>query len=73
MVSRAQLDRLGSRIEALAPRRGTKFAVILVNPGESEAEAKERHYRLRPDDRQAAETFLVVFVSPKNRSAEGVP
>jgi hypothetical protein len=74
VVSRAQLDRLGSRIEALAPRPGTRFAVILVEPGESEAKAQERHYRLHPDDRQAAHAIMVVFVSPKkDRAAEGVP
>jgi hypothetical protein len=75
VVTRAQLDRLGSRIEALAPpRTGARFAVILVNSGESETEAEERHYRLHPDDRQAAKTILVVFMAPKkDRAAEGGP
>ena len=74
MVTRAQLDRLGSRIEALALRPATSFAVILVEPGESEAEAAERHYRLHPDDRLAVQTIMVVFVSPKkDHAAEWVP
>jgi hypothetical protein len=37
MVSRAQLDRLSARIDALAPRQGYRFAVILVHVGETEA------------------------------------
>lgn len=74
MVTRAQLDRLGSRIEALAQRHPSSIAVILVEPGEAEAEAKERHYRLHPADRQAAHTLMVVFVSPKKgHAAEWVP
>jgi hypothetical protein len=70
MVTRTQIDRLSSRIEALAPRPGTRIAVILVNCGETEAEARARHLRDQPQDRNAAQTFVVTFVDPKKRLAE---
>ena len=71
MVSRAQLDRLSSRIEALAPRAGYRFAVILVRAGETEEAATERHYAQRPEDGDASHVMVVTFVSPqKERAAE---
>jgi hypothetical protein len=70
LVTRAQLDRLSSRIEALAPRSGTRNAVIFVNVGETEAQAKARHYRDHPEDRDAC-PFMLFFVAAKNgRPAE---
>jgi hypothetical protein len=68
MVSRAQLDRLSARIDALAPRQGYRFAVILVRVGETEAQARDRHYREHPEDRAAAQEFVVTFVAPKKCS-----
>jgi hypothetical protein len=70
MVSRAQFDRLSARVEALAPRSGTRIAVILVKCGETEAEARARHFRDRPQDRDAAEISVLTFVDPKKRLAE---
>jgi hypothetical protein len=65
MVSKSQLDRLSARIDALAPRQDYRFAVILVHVGETEAQARDRHYREQPEDRAAAHEFMVVFVAPK--------
>jgi hypothetical protein len=65
MVSKSQLDRLSSRIEALAPRPGTRFAVILARDGETEAQATARHHREHPEDGTAVQTVVVMFVTPK--------
>jgi hypothetical protein len=72
MVTKAQLDRLASRIEALAPRNNEHIiAVIYMRDDETEAEAETRHLRERPQDREAGKTILVRFVDPKDgRPAE---
>jgi hypothetical protein len=66
MVSRAQLERLSSRIEALAVRNTSGIAVIFKAPGETEIAARERHYLARPQDREASHTVVVQFVAAKN-------
>ena len=57
-----------ARIDALAPRQGYRFAVILVHVGETEAQARDRHYREQPEDRAAAHEIVVTFVAPKKCS-----
>jgi hypothetical protein len=66
MASRVQIDRLSQRIEALAPRTIRPFVAIRVGLDETEDEARERHYRERPQDRGALETVLIkrVIVDP---------
>jgi hypothetical protein len=67
MVTKAQLDRLTSRIEAIAPRNNENIiAVIWPREGETEAEAESRHFRERPQDRAAGRIIHVSFVGPKN-------
>jgi hypothetical protein len=65
MVNKAQIDRLSSRIDALAPRPNYRFSVMFVHPGETEAQVRARHYREHPDDRAAARELVVTFVAPK--------
>ena len=65
VVSKSQLDRLSARIDALAPRQDYRFAVILVHVGETEAQARNRHYREQPEDRAAAHEIMVMFVAPE--------
>jgi len=61
MATRQQIVRLSQRIEALAEAAdgGARSAWIWRNAGESEAVALARHYRDRPDDRAASQTFIV--------------
>lgn len=67
MVSRAQIARLSSRIEALTPRENWRSAVIYPRDGETKEEARERHFRERPEDRTAYHVVQVVFVAPGDR------
>ena len=67
MVTKVQLDRLASRIEALAPpRKEHMVAVIWPREGETEAQAEARHYRERPQDRMAAHVIAVRFVAARD-------
>jgi hypothetical protein len=67
MVTRTQLDRLATRIESLAvPGRDERYAVIFINPGETEDAAKLRHFRDHPDDRAVSQRILVHFVAARN-------
>jgi hypothetical protein len=83
MASKAQIDRIAARIEALRPRNAIPFVAIQVRFGESKSEAQERHYRERPQDRAALETLFIERVivnpapqtclSPLIRSARRIP
>jgi hypothetical protein len=75
MASRAHIERLSQRIDALAvPQAADRYAVIYVSVGESEEAAKARHYLARPEDREASRTMIVQYVDPKaGRPAEEVP
>ena len=70
MATRAQILKLGERIEALANLQAAsihgKAAVILVD-GCSEAEAAERHYLTHPGDRGAARQIFLHVVDPPAR------
>ena len=67
MVTKVQLDRLASRIEALAPLNNENLiAVVYEVEGETEAQAEARHFRERPQDRAASKIIHVRFVAPKN-------
>ena len=60
MASKQQLARLAQRIEALeVSKHGSRTAWIWRYSRETEAEALERHYRDRPDDRTASKTYIV--------------
>jgi hypothetical protein len=59
MVTRQQVAHLGRRIETLAAtKHSTRTAWIWRNTKETEAEARARHYRDRPEDRTAAMTYI---------------
>jgi hypothetical protein len=57
MVTRTQIDKLSSRIEALAPR-SDRIAYVWRNRGETDQEALERHYSDVPADRLAARSYI---------------
>ena len=57
MVSRAQLDRIATRIEALVPKSG-RVVYVWRNRGETEEEVLERHYLTSPADRFAGQTCI---------------
>ena len=56
IVTRAQIDRIAARIEALAPKSDRVY--VWRNRGETEEEILERHYREFPADRLAALTYI---------------
>ncbi len=72
MATRAQIDRLAQRIEALAPapRFEGKVAIIIVD-GESEDAARERHNLAHPEDCGASHVVFMHVVDPK--PANGFP
>jgi hypothetical protein len=55
MVTRAQLDRIATRIEALAPK-SDRVVYVWRNRGETEEEVLERH--TSPADRFAGQTYI---------------
>ena len=57
MVTKAQIDRIATRIEALAPK-SDRVVYVWRNRGETEEEVPERHYREFPADRLAAQTYV---------------
>jgi hypothetical protein len=60
MVTRQQVGRLAQRIDALeTAKHGTRNAWVWRHTRESEAEALERHYRDRPEDRTATKTYII--------------
>lgn len=62
MVTRVQIDKLASRIEAIAERsRSWRTAVIVAQGSESADEAEARHYRDHPEDRSASHTVTVLW------------
>jgi hypothetical protein len=59
MVTRQQVAHLGRRIEGIAAaNHSTHTAWVWRNTNETEAEALERHYRDRPEDRAATLTYV---------------
>jgi hypothetical protein len=57
MVTKVQIDRIASRIEALAPKSDGVVGVW-CNRGETVEEALERHYLKSPADRFAGQTYI---------------
>lgn len=57
MVTRAQIDRIATRIEALTSK-SNRVVYVWRNPDETEEEVLERHYREFPADRVAASTII---------------
>ena len=57
MVTKAQIDRIATRIEALAPK-SDRVVYVWRNRGETEEEVLERHYLTSPADRFAGQTYI---------------
>ena len=70
MATKAQITRLGQRIEALANLQEAsthgKVPIILVD-GCTEEEAAERHYQAHPEDRGATRKIFLHVVDPPAR------
>jgi biotin synthase-related radical SAM superfamily protein len=70
MATRAQITRLGQRIEALANVQAAsvhgKVPMIIVD-GCTEEEAAERHYQVHPEDRNATRKIFLHVVDPPAR------
>jgi hypothetical protein len=61
MVTKAQIDRIAIRIEALAPK-SDRVAYVWRTPGESEEEVLERHYLTSPADRFDGQTYIFSWI-----------
>jgi len=57
MVTKAQIDRLCQRIEALATK-SDRVVFVWKNAGETENEVLERHYHEVPADRSAGQVYV---------------
>ena len=57
MVSKAQIDRIATRIEALAPK-SDRVVYVWRNRGETEEEVLERRYLSSPADRFSGQTYI---------------
>ena len=57
MVTKAQIDRIATRIEALAPK-SDRVVYVWRNRRETEDEVLERHYLTSPADRFAGQTYI---------------
>jgi hypothetical protein len=61
MVTKAQIDRIAARIEALAPK-SDRVVYVWCNRGETEEEVLERHYLTSPADRFAGQTYILSWL-----------
>ena len=57
MVTKAQIDRIATRIEALVPKSDL-VVYVWRNWGETSEEVLERHYLALPADRFAGQTYI---------------
>jgi hypothetical protein len=57
MVTKAQIERIAARIEALAPK-SDRVVGVWRNRGETAEEALERHYLTSPADHFAGQTYI---------------
>jgi len=68
MATRAQIVRLTQRIETLSARKDAlrpRKVVQIIVKGESNEAARQRHYRVHPEDRGADFEIFLVIVHPK--------
>jgi hypothetical protein len=57
MVTKAQIDRIATRIEALSPK-SDRGVYVWRNRGETAEEVLARHYLTSPADRFAGQTYI---------------
>ncbi len=57
MVTKAQIDRIVIRIDALAPKPD-RVVCLWCDQDETTKEALKRHYRTSPDDRLAGQIYI---------------
>jgi hypothetical protein len=61
LVTKAQIDRIATRIEALVPK-SDRVVYIWRNRSETEEEVLERHYLASPADRFAGQTYIFSWI-----------
>jgi hypothetical protein len=61
MVTKAHIDRIASRIEALAPK-SDRIVYVWRNRGETAEAVLEQHYLTSPADRFAGQTYILSWV-----------
>ena len=65
MATKAQIDRLAQRIEALArPSRLDHRVAMVIVDGESAEAARERHCKEHPEAREATEVIFMHIIDP---------
>jgi hypothetical protein len=62
-----QIDRIATRIEALAPK-ADRVVYVWRNPDETCKEVLERHYRAFPTDRSGAQTYKLGSQATRKRT-----
>ena len=68
MAARAQIIRLMQRIDTIAARKVKSWlgkVVFIKVDGDSNDAARQRHYRVHPEDRGADFEIFLVIVHPK--------
>ncbi len=60
------MNRLLNRVERLEDSKGGKrrLVCLYVGDGETEEEAKVRHFAQHPDDRKTSDILIVQYVDP---------
>jgi hypothetical protein len=59
VMMRSKIEKLSARIEALVAVSEGGVVYIWRDRGQTAMEACESHYRRRPDDRRASQTYVV--------------
>jgi hypothetical protein len=62
MVTRPQIEKLSARVDALVAASEGGVVFIWRDPGQTEMEACECHYRCRPEDRRASRTYVIGWI-----------
>jgi hypothetical protein len=66
MASKAQIDPLAQRIEALArPSRLDHRVAMVIVDGESQEAARERHCKAHPEAREASGMIFMHIIDPR--------
>jgi hypothetical protein len=72
MVTRTQVSKLSAQIErvrgALASKQPRRFAWVIQEVGETEEEAKARHFESWPKDREASGYIIFRIINPPRAS-----
>jgi len=59
VMMRSKIEKLSARIEALVTASDGRVVYIWRDRGQTEMEVCEAHYKRRPDDRRASQTYVI--------------